>query len=288
MKYLIPCLVLSFVMAAAAPCRASIINQVGGTYDSWASSWTAISGLNDPSGDATASFADFVGDGYYAMNSQYYMFRMQIALSSFPATPPAVSYLIMINLPGGTTPDYAIAWDAAMDSQESNHGLEMMVYGSSTGGKWSDLKFNDIDGNSGTKGTIDINGGARNPVDGYLRTVDGADSGTGYTYIDFAISKNYLNYLVSAPQNYNPALADINNWDIQFGSITASNGNDHQNISGDVAGGLSLSGTITDSGFANVADALVPEPGTFMLMGSGLLGLLGYRRRGSLLAYFRS
>jgi hypothetical protein len=31
----------------------------------------------------------------------------------------------------------------------------------------------------------------------------------------------------------------------------------------------------------------VPEPGTFLLMGSGLLSLLGFRRRGSLLARFR-
>jgi hypothetical protein len=31
----------------------------------------------------------------------------------------------------------------------------------------------------------------------------------------------------------------------------------------------------------------VPEPGTFLLMGSGLLSLLGFRRRGSLMARFR-
>jgi hypothetical protein len=31
----------------------------------------------------------------------------------------------------------------------------------------------------------------------------------------------------------------------------------------------------------------VPEPGTFLLFGSGLLSLLGFRRRGNLLAWFR-
>jgi hypothetical protein len=169
-------------------------------------------------------------------------------------------------------------------NDNTKHGIEMQVYNDGT--TWGTLRFNDIDGTNASKLANDINGaGGTRATDGYLRTIDGISTTSFGTvsWIEFAISKTYLSTYV--PELYNGTTNDINDWNIQFGSI--ANANDHSALNGDVAGGLSLTGTLTDSGFINVAGAPVPEPGTFMLMGSGLLGLLGYRRRGSLLAYFR-
>jgi hypothetical protein len=271
-------MVLSVLLASAAPCRATTIDWVG-TYTNWATTWTPINSLNDPT-DQTNDSIDFVGDttdpvAAYAVNADYYMFRMQIALDTFPTTtPPNNSYFIMIDLPGATAPDYAIAWDAK-SNDNTRHGMEMLQY--NTGSTWDDLKSEDLDGNSGQKLTVDINGDGRT-TDGYLRSIDGITTTNfgAVSWIEFAISKTYID-------TYVPALSDFDTWNIQFAS--SANSNDNNKINGDVAGNVSLTEPINPDDFT--PPSIVPEPGTFMLMSTGLLGLLGYRRRGNLLSFFR-
>lgn len=297
MKYFIPCIVLCAFLASAAPGRATTIDWVG-TYTNWATSWTAINGLNDIADQGPNYSYDLVADAsnpvaQYATNADYYMFRMQLAISDItsataPLNAPNNSYFIIINLTDDGTnnsnPDYAITWDAASSSNSgaiANHGLEMQT--AQTGATWGSTQFNDIDNNANIKGVTDFNYGTRT-TDGYVRTVGNVVTGGSLgtvSYVDIAISKSYLNTYVSAL--YDGNTKDINDWNIQF--ATRAGGTDHLDLNGDIAGGESLSDP--PDAFANVADAPVPEPGTFLLMGSGLLGLLGYRRKGSLLVLLR-
>ena len=134
---------------------------------------------------------------------------------------------------------------------------------------WNGINFNDLDTDSGQKGTNDINGSLRT-TDGYVRTTDGqATTNFGVTtFIDYAISWSYLT-------NYT-TLAEGQTWSIGLASIP--NATDHNNLTGDIGGGADPTSATTVGWSAPVS---VPEPATDLLLvlGGGITWLFRRKKR---------
>jgi hypothetical protein len=266
---------LSLTLLIATSGFGAVINRVG-TYANWTTDWTAIPGLNDADNGADEEL-DFVGNAsnpgaYWADNGTYVFFRFRVDVSGGEF---ADSHLLLIDVNNflyGTgfgsdapnTPDYAFMWDSK-SADNTKHGLEMGVR-NVTGSLWSNVKMNDLDGNSGVKGINDINGNLRT-TDGYVRTTDGQAT-TNFsttTLIDFAVSWSYLTTYTS--------LAKGQTWNIALASVSGAT--DHSAINGDVAGGASLTSSST-TGWATVA--AIPEPTVVGLLSVSGIGILVGRR----------
>lgn len=290
-KYL-PLITLLGVASLSAPSlkAETIASQYGGTWNAWPTVWTAISSLNEGTDTGVASYLDFVGNtasplASYALTSNYICFRLQVDANAYSSSWVGSTFMILVNAVGynnplnltnqNAAPDFSFAWDNNVAAQ--NHGLEMQIP-STLGNTFKDLRMADLDGNSGQKITnmttvtptlandFRLTGG-----DGYIQTVSGHDAGTlgTTTYIEIAISRAYLTANV-------PALAANSSWQIQLGTIP--NANDHNAITGDVAGGLTPDSTIISTAWSDPIN--VPEPSTnALLFLAGGMALVALRQR---------
>lgn len=226
--------IISF--GAIGVATAATTDRVGSGH-TWPSTWQAVPGLNDPHDIGVVEKMDFVGDssdpGFYTYyDGSYLNFRIRVDEGGAVTWGDAI--WIMIDRDQNGTPDYALAWDTG-GGAVANHGLELQIAGTN-GATWATTNFNDIDGNNGSKGAIDINGSSRT-TDGYVRTVD-SQSTTNFsttTFIDIAVSCSYLLTSSTTP------LRCGQTWNIQIGS--RETGNDHSVISTDVGGSASPSTT---------------------------------------------
>lgn len=249
------------------------INQVGGAYGNWPTSWTPLPGINDAK-DGVSSQLDFVGDtsywgGYIASDANYVYFRARVAAGTVTSSTFRDTIWILIDKRGygadDGRPDYAFAWDSKSNNN-SSHGIEMQVL-QTKGDSWQHTRMDDIDGDSSKKSANDINGNGRTG-DGYLRTIDSQDTGADHfgmtSFIDVAISWNYLNTYTVLGQNQQ--------WNVTFGSI--ANATDHNPITADVAGGATPADAVT-VGWSST----VPEPATLLMLTVGGLAVLRRRHR---------
>jgi hypothetical protein len=255
---------------------ATTTEQYGGHKDSWPSSWTTISGLNDQDNGLSDDFLDFVGDAtdpgaYVAWDSSYLYFRMRVDVGTANAlTWEDCVMIVLDSADSDTTPNWGISWDTygQKNIKDIDHGLEMNVP-NTTGSTWAGTKLHDLDGviaNKIAPPDFRYIGG-----DGYVRTVDSQSTsnfGTT-TFIDFALSWEYLNTATSGQ------LVPGTSWNIQLVSI--ANNTDHAFINADVAGGLSPSSSLTYSAYLQLGDApappeeTVPEPATIIGALGGIL-----------------
>jgi hypothetical protein len=248
------------------PAYGDIINQYGGTYDSWPTTWQPIVGLNDPD-DGVQEQLDFVGDAtdggaFWAVNGDYMFFRMRVDIGAVPAGTYHDTVMIIVDKTGDGVPDYAFSWDTK-GAELNQHGMELNIPDVS-GTSWSTTKMDDIDGNVAKKiAPPDLNTSG----DGYLRTVDGQNTGNfgTTTYIEWAVSWDYL--------STNTTLGFGQTWRVQFGSI--SDATDHNFITEDVAGNRNP----TDTGLNWSQEFTNPEPGSLSLLALALGSLALSRRR---------
>jgi len=272
-------IVLILTMLIAATGFSAVVTNAmyGGTYANWATSWTAISSLNDPNDSINPGRLDFVGDAtnpgaYMATDSNYLYFRVRVKATGTTVDAWQDSIWLMVDKVGqGTTnvPDYAFAWDTKgrfLSDQSQEHGLELQT-NSSRGSYWNTVLMDDIDGNVAKKiAPPDFNTNGN----GYVRTIDDqTTSAFGQTtFIDFALSWNYL-----AAQT---TLSTGQTWRIQLASRADST--DHVAPTADIAGGASPSSSIENWS----APISIPEPASIMMigLGGGLLMLIRrfYRR----------
>ena len=228
----------------------------------------------------SASVLNFVGDSnnpgfYWAQENGYLFFRMRVNYAG-SVTQPSCSALptgctgaapfnlagtlwLLIQPAGVTTPvpPYGICWDFQNPSVYI-HGGEMAFFYrfSPDNNQWRNLWMEDADYDQGARGNPDFDSAGRPGVgatvpysgtDFYIRTVDGvACSGcsgvvTGNTtFVDFAISCSYLDYVTSytaARTGYDKVvLACGQTWNVQLASSTFA---DNGAINYDVAGGVS-------------------------------------------------
>lgn len=184
-----------------------VVNQVG-TYNNWATSWSAISGGNDGS-NAVDQTLDFVGDAsnpglYYANTNSYAFFRIRVNADTFTTAHGAHFLLIDVVGYGTNGIDYAFVWDSK-SADNTNHGLEMGIT-SKNGPTWGVSQTDDIDGDSSKKKTSDINGlisgSTYRTTDGYVRTTDGQSTINfgNTTFIDFAVKWSYLETYTNSSQ----------------------------------------------------------------------------------------
>ncbi|WP_372794055.1 hypothetical protein [Pontiella sp.] len=264
---------VSGILFAVSAASADTIQQIG-SYSGWDSvEWNAIGGLNDAADTSLDGRLDFIGDsadagGYWGIHDDYVFFRMRLNFASVTADPFHDSHFVLIDAVGygddGGLPDYGFVWDSQSNSSD-NHGLEMSILDSKNSGTtWDSIKMDDIDGLSGQKGTVDINGDGRD-TDGYVQSVDGvATENLGTTtFLDFAVSLSYLTNQVSA-------LTENSSWRVQFGSI--DNSNDHNAIDADWAGDIDLTSSVSESGWSETI--AIPEPaaaGLILIFGGGIL-----------------
>lgn len=269
-------LILAATILIATTGFGGVINRVG-TFANWATTWTATPGLNDTDNGADEEL-DFVGDlynpgAYWADDGTYIFFRFRVDVSGGEFADSHLLLLDVDNYLYGSgfgsdkphTPDYAFMWDSK-SADNTKHGLEMGVR-SVTNALWSGVRMADIDGNSGLKGTNDINGSLRT-TDGYVRTSDGQAT-TNFsttTLIDFAISWHYL--------TNNTSLARGQKWNIALASVSGAT--DHNAINGDVAGGAALNSSSTSTGWAPIVT--IPEPTVVSLISLACAMTLAGRR----------
>ena len=251
--------------------QATVIYHCGGIYNSWPTTWSPITSLNDPDDGLSYDHLDFVGDSYnpgvyYSSDANYLYFRVRVDAGTPASNTFSDSVIILVdNVNAGTTniPDYGFGWDSK-SGDNANHGLELMT-NTVQGATWGAMRMGDVDGNSGQKYAPPDFGYANG--DGYIQTTDGqATTNFGTTtYIDFAISWNYL--------QANTTLGPGQTWRLQVASI--DNANDHNLLRYDVAGNTSPStaGLLWSSSF------VIPEPSTFSLLALGLFSALFRRRR---------
>lgn len=276
-KLLMP--ILASLVAFEMSVQGDIIQKIG-EYGGWGTvAWQPLSATNEPD-DAKGEELDFVGDatnpgGYWAADANYVYFRMRVDIGTAPTGTFADSHIVLIDAVGYSAddgrPDYGFAWDSK-SADNSKHGLEMTIRDNTSGTTWNTTKMDDLDGTASTKGTVDINGlisgTTYRTTDGYIQTVDSQSTsafGTT-TFIDFAVSKSYL-------KTYVPNLSNNTQWKIQFASI--SNATDHNNFSGDIAGGATLSSAVA-TGWSGPIN--IPEPASVtFIVWSGIAMLVGRR-----------
>ena len=267
-------LIVSVLMClVAATGFGTMVNQVG-TYNNWATSWTAINSANDPVDAGVAGYLDFVGDTansglYTARDASYLYFRMRVNTATFTSSTASGAHLLLIDVVGyGTNGiDYALAWDSK-SNDNTKHGLEMCVT-SKNGPTWGVSQVDDIDGNQGSKGTNDINGlingSTYRTTDGYVQTIDGqTTTDLGVTsFIDFAVSWNYLTTYTNLRSNQT--------WKIALASIAGAT--DANAFNADIGGGVSKTDLISTGWSAPVA---IPEPASALMIafGGGLVILV--------------
>ncbi len=236
------CLLLVAVIAAfiTIPSGASATGY-GGTYTSWPTTWTPISGLNDPDDGLSNERLDFVGDatdpcGYYAGNSDYLFFRVRVddgAAATFSDT-----IMILIDNDSDGAVEYAFMWDSQSNDQ-TQHGLELGVP-RDIGATWATSRMEDRDGPTNQAAKVAPPDFGVSNGDGYVRVVSG-QSTTNFgttTFVDYAVKWSYL--------SANSLLGKNQSWGVQFGSI--DNANDHNWIDYDVAGGRTPTQSVTFPG----------------------------------------
>lgn len=136
---------IALAVLGASAVRAATTNAIG-TYNSWPSSWKALSGVNDPIDTGISAENDIVGDasnpaGFYASDSNYVYFRMQVYTPTYSTTIFQDAHYVMIDIVGAQLnqaaktlntaaddhlPDYAFAWDSKSNDSTA-HGLEMVT-----------------------------------------------------------------------------------------------------------------------------------------------------------------
>jgi hypothetical protein len=269
-----------------ASSQAGMLYPVGSST-SWPSSITWSGANTDPigqelDGQGSQAVSDIVGNStypalQYGQDNNYVYFRLQIGQADITDTPNA-SYMIYVDRLGwqasppavGGTPDFAFGWDAK-SKNNSTHGLEMMNYGGPSGGStWGALTMNDVDGDNAKKGVSDINGvGGLRTGDGMIRVETGATGASGAganSYVEFAISWNYLN-TYSGTQ-----LAPGQSWAVTAGGLYASTDHGTTAPNGDILGfGLNDTASSGGSGWA----IAVPEPVNLALGFFGVMALGG-------------
>lgn len=217
--------------------------------------WTAVNSLNDTDDGLTNAKIEFVGDstnpGMYfgSTTAGYKFFRVRVqydgTVTNTSFTDGAIIILIRNTAPGPTDslPQYGFAWDFKSNNVLA-HGLEMMKYSSGTG-TWSAITMDDVDGDSGKKLPPDFNNVTDDRSgDGYIRTVD-SESTTNFgttTFVDFAVSCNYLNYLYDYYASNKIDLRCGGTWYLQLASI--DNATDHNALKGDIGKNLSPSSSV--------------------------------------------
>lgn len=251
------------------------VAQYGGTYSSWPSTWRTLSSATEASNTGVSDYFDFVGDAtnpglYWSSDANYLYFRARVDVDEVANTTLwGGTVFVMIQYPtgGDTLPDWAFGWDV-QSSTIADHGLEMEKYQPNSGNAWSDVRFDDIDGNNAQKlfppGSADfrLTGG-----DGYVRTVDHQSTSNfgDTTYVDYAVSWSYL--------AANTALRSGQTWNVQMGTRVDSN--DHNWVSTDVAAGANPGDPRTYGG-----TIVVPEPQHYAFAaGLGLASFALLRRR---------
>lgn len=268
---------LALATLGAMPCSGGTINQVGGTYASWPSTWTPLTGVNDANDGLSRTQLDFVGDsanpgGYWASDANYVYFRMRVAAPTVVANTYSDTLTVLIDLPGmdsanPNNANYGFAWDSK-SGNNTQHGLEMQIP-SIKGQQWQNNRMGDIDGSDGQKLANDINGNSR-VGDGYVRTIDGQSTANlgNTSFVDVAVAWDYL----QNPAKGNTQLSSTNlaTWRIAFASIP--NATDHNSLTGDISGGANPSSLVS------VGWAAVPEPFAATSLGIAASCLLLGRR----------
>jgi hypothetical protein len=238
----------------AAP-KAAIFEQIG-HYTGWPTDaeWLKVPSLDDGDDGLVRDHLDFVGNtaypGFYKanMNSGYIFFRIRVDFDG-PVTIDTFSdsVIVVIDYNSDGTEDYGFAWDSK-SGNNAQHGLELQIKDLKND-NWAATRLADLDGSSGQKLAVDINGGGRS-TDGYIRTVDAIATGAGNfgntTFIDFAVSCSYL-------QTNTALRCSSQSWSLQIASI--ANATDHNPLSYDV--GSYSSPSATPRAWSNPAPALV-------------------------------
>jgi len=276
---------LLFTLAST---QAGLFTPVIGTWPNNSISWQGANTdqigaeTDGQGGDATF---DIVGDGthaalQYGQDNNYAYFRLQIGHANIMSTSLNGSYMIYVDRLGWQasttpgTPDFAFAWDSK-SNDVTKHGLEMMKYGTLSGGTWGNTKMDDVDNSDSTKGTSDINGptGSQRVGDGMVRVETGATGASGAganSYVEFAISWYYLT------QHSTTQLAPGQSWNITAGTITAENDHGNPTPDGDILGFSFASTPISGGpGWALPGITPVPEPVNVALGVFGVLALGG-------------
>jgi len=112
-------------------------------------------------------------------------------------------------------------------------------------------------------------------TDGYVRSIDG-QSTTNFgntTFIDFAVSWDYLTTRTADPIAGRIGLAKDQQWKIAVASI--NNATDQSTFNADIGGGASTTDSVTTTGWSGPIS--VPEPSSALMV--ALAGLLGVFRR---------
>ena len=271
--------VLLLALPAAFTASAQAADLIGST-SLWPTEgqWKALSGISDPAQTGLDGRLDLVGGGttpvaYWMSDATGVYFRVRInAPEVTVATAPPGTLLVMIDLlgDGDTGPEYAFSWDAINASKPNSHGLELTAISPPSGQQgvvgttWATTNFEDWDGNGGTKGRIDINGGGR--ADGFLRSVAATD-GLG-SFVDFKVTWSYLTQISGT------GLAPGQSWNVNFATIA---GNDHARINADVIGALA-NNPVSSTSWSTIVVA-VPEPAHYGLAGAGIAALTTFLKR---------
>lgn len=233
---------------------------------------------------------------YWAQGGGYLFFRMRVNSAAAVTQPSCTSFptgctsaapfsnagtLWLFIQPDGVTtpvPRYGICWDFKNPSVEV-HGLEMARFKGfipPSSLKWKDINMEDSDEDQGARINPDFNSPGRPGVtsvpysgtDGYIRTVDGVARVTGAgntavtdvtTFVDFAISCSYLNYLqtYTAVRTGNGKFELVcgQTWRLQLASTAAA---DNGAVDFDVAGGVT---NINVSPYPEVSTPATSLPG---------------------------
>lgn len=244
---------LAFIFTAQ-PVTAAVVEHYGGSYGSWPADgvWVAIPTLNDIDDGLADPQYEIVGNNtypavYHYSNGTYKFFRVRVQWPNAVVAGTTFKGTIGIyfDWDRDNTLENAVIWDTA-GSPATAHGMELQVTGTE-GATWATTKCEDADGVGNDKTAppdFSLAGG-----DGYLRTVDGVattDFGTT-TFVDFAINCTYL-----AAQTDMECTGQT--WNIMAGVIDKAN--DHNFISGDVAGGTLIQARFWSSSIPAAIDLL--------------------------------
>jgi hypothetical protein len=117
----------------------------------------------------------------------------------------------------------------------------------------------------------------------YLTTPEPGDNdGTGYVTVDLTTAANYFGMYWGSIDNYNTLSFSYqgNKLDTTFSKGNMDfTGAEYVNFSDFTFDSFTLASTNFAFEVDNIAVAPVPEPGTFVLMGLGLAGLVGMRKK---------
>ncbi len=256
---------MATMVCSGALTLATTVAQYGGSYANWPSTWTAFAGINDP---AAAGRLDFVGDatdwgGYWAQNNDYVFLRMRVNTATVDGTTYSGDTLwALINTANPSAPlgpNFAFAWNATT-------GLKMQTLGT-LGSTWGGTTM------AAVGAVADINGNSRTG-DGYVRSVDGQGATNSTSFIDFAVSWNYLQ------NNSTTTLRHEQVWAVALASAASAVNTSPLGTGGDIAGGSTPASAPSSPTGGWSGAFLNPEPASAGVLAVCLAcGILGRRPR---------